>query len=283
MTAHPPLLISDVDRTILTHDHRLLQSVVAAFGRARAQGLHIVLATARSPAGVRRYAEALGLTDLCICFNGGWIGSLKTGVAEYDATIPRDHAIEAMKAAAAAGMDPMWYAADGIHVLDKTAVVEREAGITGEALRVAANAEALPGSPNKIMCVAWTAEGQEAFGKIRDGFAGRMAMTRSHARLLELGPAGSKAVAARRVAAALGFDLGVTAAAGDAESDSEMLAQAGFALTVANAIDDIRRFADFVGRSCDDGGIADGVDWLMTRNERDLLALQSKRRDSIHA
>ena len=70
------------------------------------------------------------------------------------------------------------------------------------------------------------------------------------------------------IANMLGVERRNTVAAGDGENDIEMLRQAGCAITVANAVPGIRDFADFVGRSCDDGGLAEGIDWIIDREKR---------------
>jgi hydroxymethylpyrimidine pyrophosphatase-like HAD family hydrolase len=62
----------------------------------------------------------------------------------------------------------------------------------------------------------------------------------------------------------MGVAVEVCAAAGDAENDLEMMAWAGVAVTVANAVPEAKRIARFVAPSCDEGGMADAVQWLMT-------------------
>jgi hypothetical protein len=147
-----------------------------------------------------------------------------------------------------------------------TAVVGREAGITRESLHVVATPEYLPGNPAKIMCVALDPERQAAFTHLKRALAGRLTAVQSHARLLELGPLGAdKADAAALIANTLGIERHNIVAAGDGENDIEMLRRAGCAITVANAVPAIHEFAHFIGSSCDDGGLADGIGWLLNR------------------
>jgi Cof subfamily protein (haloacid dehalogenase superfamily) len=266
----PRLLITDVDRTLLTHDYILPERVAAALAAARAGGMSLVLATARSPEGVRAYAEQLGVADLTICFNGGWIGDVSTPTAWRDTRIPRGDALELMDAAEQAGLRPMWFGGSVIHALSDDPLIAREAAVTREAVQLAVSLEALPGQPAKIMCVAATEADREGFEALRSRFGAGVSVSGSHPRLLEVGPRGvSKRVAAELVAARLGIDRTECAAAGDAENDLEMLAWAGRAVTVANAVPEAKRLARFVAPSCDVGGLADAVDWLM-RNERAL-------------
>ena len=120
------------------------------------------------------------------------------------------------------------------------------------------------------------AEGQAQVDAIREEFAGRVQLSRSHARLLEISALGvDKAAAAAFVRDALGVAPADTAAAGDAESDLQMLRDVGFPITVSNAPPEIKAFAKFPAASCDEGSIADAVDWLLAirRNHAEAKGL----------
>jgi HAD superfamily hydrolase (TIGR01484 family) len=222
--------------------------------------------------GVRSYAEQVGAGALTVCFNGGWIGDVSSGTAWHEQRIPRADALEVMEAAAQAGLRPMWFGGSAIHALSEDPLIAREAAVTSESLQLAVRLEGLPGEPGKIMCVAAAAADREGFEALRTRFGERLSVSGSHPRLLEIGPRGvSKRVAAEIVAARLGIDRADCAAAGDAENDLEMLAWAGRAVTVANAVAEAKQRAAFIAPSCDVGGLADAIDWLM-RDERALTA-----------
>ncbi|MEI2302385.1 HAD family hydrolase [Ensifer sp. MJa1] len=260
------LLVSDVDRTLLTHDYALPEPVVDAIARAGELGVRVVLASARSPEALRPYAKRLGLTDLVACFNGGWIGSLQTGAAIATTTIEREDALSAMQAARDFGLGALWYGIDQVYALERNPVVQREVAITGEKLGIVDALEDLPGQPGKIMCVRTDANDDSAFKAMQDRFSETLSLVRSHWRLLEINPPGvSKRTAIQMLSAHLGVTQERCAAAGDAENDVGMLRWAKVALTVGNAIDEIKSFAAFVGPSCDDGGMAAAVDWLTNR------------------
>lgn len=271
------LFVSDVDRTLLTHDYVLRDDVASALARLRAAGVQVVLATARSPEAVRPYAERLCATGLAVCFNGGWIGDLGTGEARVSTPIPRDEALAVMAAAQESGVVALWYGAGGISTIGEHPLAVREAKITGESLRVVSAIAGLPGEPGKIMCVRADPDDDTGFAAMRLRFSDRLAVAGSHPRLLEIGPQGvSKRAAVEWVARHLGADQASTAAAGDAENDLDMLHWAGTRLTVENAIDELKRNADFVAPSCDAGGLAVAVDWLM-RERMENIPLGGRR------
>jgi betaine-aldehyde dehydrogenase len=77
----------------------------------------------------------------------------------------------------------------------------------------------------------------------------------------------SKQAAVEAVAARLGLAQHECAAAGDAENDIEMLAWVGTAVTVGNAVPEVKLLAHFIASTCDEGGLADALTWLMRPQE----------------
>jgi Cof subfamily protein (haloacid dehalogenase superfamily) len=261
------LLVSDVDRTLLTHAYDLPANVVHALGRLRAGHIDIVLASARSPEALRPYAARLGALELAACFNGGWIGNLRTGEAFASTTIARDDALAVMRMARTLGLTALWYGHDRVYACERNSLIEHEVAITGETLVVVENWNQVPAEPGKIMCVRESAKDQSSFEAMTDAFDSRLSLVRSHWRLLEINPKGvSKRVAIQQLSRHRGVSQENCAAAGDAENDVEMLRWAAVALTVDNAIDEIKSFADFIGPSCDEGGMALAADWLGSRS-----------------
>lgn len=257
------LIVSDVDRTLLTNAYVLPKRVVDAVRATEAAGIRVVLATARSPIGVSRYVTQLGLTGPTICFNGAWTGDLAKGCGFDSHTLGNQAATDVMEFAQAAGLSPMWYEFDRVHVIKRNDLTEREAAKTGEPLFVTPLADLVAG-PHKIMCIADRPEHLTKIEAVREAFCGRLAMSSSHPRLLEICARGvSKGTAVANLAGSLGFKPDQCAAAGDAENDLEMLAWAGVALTVGNAIPEAKRLAHYVGSSCDQGGIAEGFNWIL--------------------
>lgn len=267
------LLVTDVDRTLLTHGYELPATVVGSFRALRESGVRIVLATARSPEAVRPYAERLELSDLVICFNGGWVGDVVSSAVRHSTSINRTSALKVIEFALARGLAALWYASGKAYTVGRNAVAEHEVEITGETLEVVDTVADLPGEPGKIMCVR-TNPSDAGFDAFKNAFSSNLMVAGSHWRLLEVGPRDvSKKAAIEVLAGELGIEAEDCVAAGDAENDLGMLRWAGTAVTVANAIDEIKTFAKFVGPSCDEGGMADVADWLTTRRYAEANAV----------
>lgn len=259
------ILVSDVDRTLLTHDHVLPEAVCAAVRLARARGLRVMLASARSPVGIAPIARRLGTEALAICFNGAWIGSLETGATLDTRPLGHGDAVAALAAARAAGLPAIAYGAAAAYATAADAAATApELAITGEPLVEIAAPGALDAPVFKVMAVAHGPEAEARFVALRAGLPAGLAAARSAGHLLEIvAPSVSKGAAAAQAAASLGLDGAAAAAAGDAENDLSLLAWAGIRLTVANAAPAVKALADHVGPSCDEGGIAEAIAWLL--------------------
>lgn len=266
MTTYRPLvLFCDVDRTLLTHGHELLPRVERAMAAAAAEGLRVVLATARSPRGVEPFRARLNLAAPIICFNGAWVGDGQAMTPWQERPIPLAHALDIARFCDAAGHPAMWYLADEVQTLPGALEPARhQAEVTGDRLVVRPAVDALEGAPSKIMVVAEPDEVDRVLSDLRAAFGHLVACVRSGPSLIEVIHRDvNKAHAAAFVAAHLGVAASDCAAAGDSENDLEMLRWAGLPLTVANGVAEARRIARFVGGSCDAGGAADLVDWLL--------------------
>ncbi|MGC9346779.1 MAG: HAD family hydrolase, partial [Anaerolineae bacterium] len=67
------LIAVDLDGTLLRRDSTLAPEGVRALRDAGALGVHVVLATTRTPDSVRRFARQIGLHDPIICTNGAQV------------------------------------------------------------------------------------------------------------------------------------------------------------------------------------------------------------------
>lgn len=253
----PRLVLCDVDRTLLTHAHVLPEQVRCA---ARALPFPLVLASARSPTGVRPIAEAVGAERLAVCFNGAWIGSLDGSAPLYTAPIPLATAHHVFDTAQAAGFAPAAFVDDHVtcHPGDAARVAARTA-VTGDRL--------LPhGPPETPPCKLLLSPAPDDLPRCLASIAALssdICVAQSGPGLVEVTHAqATKGHALRWLADHLGIDAAQIAAAGDSDNDRDMLRAAGVALAPQNAAPAVQRLADLVVPHCDLGGMARGFGWL---------------------
>ncbi|QNK01438.1 HAD family hydrolase [Dyella telluris] len=254
------VLFSDVDQTILNHEHQIPDPVVRSLKRFGEQR-RVILATARSPQGIRWICEILGI-EHAICFNGAWIGNPVQQTCLWETSLDRSLALSIVKAAHEAGVPCLWYGSDATYTLERTELVERESENTREAVVVVQSLDDLPGQPFKVMGLTATPQ-DGRFDPLRTRFAPDCAVTSPHWHVLEFTPGSvSKGKAAAQLAELLGVPATACAAAGDGENDISLLTWAGLPVTVANAIPECIGMAKYVGLSADEAGMADVVDWI---------------------
>ena len=78
MLARPRLAAIDLDGTLLRSDHTVSERSRAAVAAARAAGIEVVAATARSPRTARELAADAEIGGLAICANGATVYDLET-------------------------------------------------------------------------------------------------------------------------------------------------------------------------------------------------------------
>lgn len=261
----PRLFVCDVDRTLLTHDHVLLPEVAAAMRSLRSAGLPLVLASARSPIGVERVHGKVGACGMTCCFNGAWVGDLPSRTALHEFRLERSLALEAMASVQSTGGSPIWFDLETCYALrPDEAIARRRTEVTGDRLVLLDALDDLPGRPFKLLATYTEQRIGDAVQALADRFAGRLSVAASGPKLVELvGPEVRKDYAAIEVARQFGLDAADVAAAGDSDNDLHMLEWAGLAITVANAKPHIQAVADLVAPSCDEGGLAQAVAWLL--------------------
>lgn len=254
------ILFTDVDRTLLTHRYEVLPQIKRAFALAREAALKIVFVTARAPGSLQPIATSLGNMGLCCCFGGGWIGDLGSRQVEDVHRLPMETALSIMQMAQAAGALPVWYDVQDVYAPTINDVVEKQLGNVGERAVPFSNVAALL-PPMKIMVIDQRHD--PVLNAIAADVAHGATVSFSHPHLLEVGPKTvDKGTGLRRIVSLMGPPGVTTHAAGDAQNDIPLLTAAKHRYTVANGIPELKEMSEFVGRSCNEAGLADVIDYI---------------------
>src|SRR4051812_25662178 len=118
------LLALDLDGTVFAEDMVISPRTRAAIAAARAQGVHVALATGRTFASAQRFAADLGADAPLICYQGAWVRDA-VGVTLLHRTITRAIAAEVIQMARAADWQCNLYVNDEGYVEQ----IKPEAGI----------------------------------------------------------------------------------------------------------------------------------------------------------
>ncbi|CAD6557772.1 Cof-type HAD-IIB family hydrolase [Paraburkholderia sabiae] len=261
------VLFSDVDRTLLTHTYELLPAVRDAVGAAKESGIDVILATARPPMAVLPYAEELGVTDLCICLNGAWVGDLRGGDATVLGQVRPDVVDHVVETCAADGIELLYYTANEIFVTRITPTVVTHCSRTGEVPKEVQSVRNIAAPVLKVLCISTLPNTNAVFRGIAESIGNRAVCAMSRADLLEITASDvSKGRAVAEIARQRGLMRSECAAIGDSDNDLSLLTWADVKLTVDNAMPAIKRIAPLHFASCDVGGMAQAIAYLQARN-----------------
>jgi Cof subfamily protein (haloacid dehalogenase superfamily) len=234
----------------------------AAIARARLAGVPVIIVTGRMFQSARRYADAAGITEPLVCYQGAVVADPTTGEFLRHVPMPEAEAREVIAAVSALDYTVLCYVDDELYVARQTPASESYAGFQHLVVHEVGDLDAwLPKAPTKLVTVGDPVELDALEADMKRRFGPRLFISKSLPFFLEFaGPTVTKASGLEFVAERLGFSREATVAFGDGENDVELLDWAGYGVAVANAHARVRAIADFVCPSVDEEGVAQVVD-----------------------
>jgi Cof subfamily protein (haloacid dehalogenase superfamily) len=256
------LIALDIDGTLLNSNHIISQGNRNAIRAAVEMGLHIVLASGRSPKALRPLLADLGISGYVVAYGGGLVCHIDYHSSE-SVDIIANHSLsltssqEIVRFALAEGISVGWFVGEGWHIQGWNALLRREADIIHMQPQVTPDLMALSLRPHKIQCmVASDSEIQKLeslLSILPDDCFGQF----SHPTYLEIIPNGiDKAVGLEQLGQRLNISLAEMAAIGDGENDLEMLRAVGLGVAMANGVAEVRRISRWITASNDQDGVA---------------------------
>jgi Cof subfamily protein (haloacid dehalogenase superfamily) len=252
----------DLDRTLIWKDAELRPRTRAAITAARDAGIHVILVTGRMFRSVRPYAEAAGIEDPVVCYQGAVVADPVSGQFLRHEPIPVELAREAIAAVEAEGYPLNCYVDDELYVAEHTAASDAYASFQNlEVHEVGDLLDWLAEPPTKLVAVGDPVKLDALEVRLREQFGRRMFISKSLPYFLEFAHANvTKGSGLAFVADRVGFTAAETVAFGDGENDVELLEWAGYGVAVENAHPRVLAVADFVCPPCDEEGVAQVVE-----------------------
>ena len=266
------LLAFDYDGTAGENGMLPTPRVRLAIASAQERGVHAVLATGRSYVSGRRYAEALGLHDPLIVYQGALVremnGTRKTLLLEPfpEALLPEMFGFSKVR-----NLEMNLYTEKVMYVVGMRhdrAFYERwfslnirEVGSVDEALGLMAEDGQVP---VKFMFIGEPHQNEEILGELKFEFGDRLSAVRSHPLFLEVtSPLASKGNALAFLAGHLGVKREQVMAVGDSGNDISMIRWAALGVAMGNASADVKEAADWLAPGISDDGLAVAIEQLV--------------------
>ena len=253
------IILSDIDGTLLTSDHRVLPRTAAAIRQVVARGIPFALVSARMPEAITPIIAQIGTDAAKVCYNGALVITPE-GMEIHDERMSRAHTDTVLNLIAqsysAASMS--YYAGHTWYVRTRDdADVQREEGITG-VHSVEENFQRLIAAdilPNKLFSMG-TPELIVRMEQELSEVLPTLSIVRSAPHLLEIiERTVSKATGIEILLAHYGIDRSEALAFGDNYNDIPMLRYVGHSVAMGNAPDAIKDIADSVTEANDADGI----------------------------
>lgn len=261
------LLISDFDGTLCDAKSVIPPENLRALDYFIAQGGRFTVATGRTPVSFGKYAKPLGINAPAILFNGCVLYDFETDKPLMHTALCAEAPDDL--AALCAAMPELGFEAhcwDKLYVYRPNWVTDYHMGIIGDMEYTACEIDEMP--------LPWTKaivqQEHEMLLRARDWLeehcAGRYELVFSDPLYLEMIPKGvSKGGAVRRLAGMLGIGTEHVYCVGDSQNDLSMLEVSAVPLAPANCSDEVRNTGARILRPCDEGAVADAVEFLDKR------------------
>jgi hypothetical protein len=249
MTDDFPLLVCDLDGTLLGPDGEVSSRTAVAIAGLRSAGVRTAVATGRIPQAISHLVRDLSLGGPQITMHGGLVMDLASGETVFSAVLgPSD--VDAILSVADEIGDPVLLCyPDGFKTTELGKdVINLFVPFNEPIPEVVPDLTALRGSrPHKI-AISTGADGYEAALALAGRRLGeRYTITSGDNRSIEFLPAGvDKGTSAGELARWYGWTLDHVAAAGDGTNDIALLSAVGRSVAMRHARPEVRAAADMV-------------------------------------
>jgi Cof subfamily protein (haloacid dehalogenase superfamily) len=260
------LIAADLDGTLRPEQEPFRPRV----RRARECGVRVVIATGRMFRTAEPLANDLGILDGIICDHGGTVRDLKTRQILWERRMPVELARQVIEwsppdLTLIACLDEEFY------TIRVTADAARFVGIyAAEHLHaVSALAGILGRGPQKLVFVNAVDVTQRLFHELTARYGAQLQVVQSFPRYVELTHRDvSKGKAVEWLAARWGIPRQQVIAIGDQDNDRSMIEWAGLGVAMGNAVESVKKIADYVAPAANEDGAADVIERFVLSNAR---------------
>ncbi|KRL11090.1 Cof-type HAD-IIB family hydrolase [Schleiferilactobacillus perolens] len=271
-----PLVLSDIDGTLVNNEGTIPDKVVSAIQEYSQAGGHFVLASARPPLAMLDLAQSLGLAVPMVALNGSLIVEYVPEAGGYTWQIVSEQPLYARVPIQLWQMIVEHQLPVSINVYSGLAWLAnqhdqwnaQEAAITGTNPIIVPLAQRLAAglTTHKILCMADPAVIDQLSALLAQRPDWHLNASRSKPTYLEVSDASvSKQSALHTLARHFDIPVTQTMAIGDGENDLPMLTAAGLSIAMGNSFTSVKEKATHIVATNDQGGVAEALqDYAMT-------------------
>lgn len=241
------MIAIDLDGTLLDLEGNLKDRVISEVDRIVKKGIAIIIATGRDPISATQYAKKLRINYPIVACNGAVVWDPEYMKILFKKTIPLETAHTCLDKIAAFELTPFI-----LEITKDCIFIVREATSNNQMQEIV-----------KIYASGLLEQIEFAKNEISAYFNGTIYMVTSYHKNLEICPSGiNKATGVAFVANLLSISREEIACIGDGENDVEMFEFANKRVAVDNAVEPVKRLADFIAPPNYRMGVVDALKWL---------------------
>lgn len=283
------LLVLDVDGTILNSERKISQRTITTLRKVQSIGIKVALASGRPTYGLLSLAKAIDLSSYdgyIISNNGAQVISACNGEILFERSIDPQMVPYLEKKASKTGMTIAYYDGDEVVSTDiSNPHVVDEAQMNGMKLRqVEQISMVLEDWPSEVMLFSDNEDELDSLeNHMQRHLNGVIDTIHSNPYMLEIvGYQVGKSYAMGALMQMMGIGMDEVIAIGDGTADINMIQMAGTGIAMANAVESVRRCADYTTLSNDEDGAAVAIEKAIVSEVQtteipiDALNIQSK-------
>ncbi len=260
------IIVMDLDGTLLNSKKEISPLTKKKILQAEEKGHRAVLASGRTDRGTQNCASELELKNYggyMISYNGAKITDCATGEILYSVFVPRDIPAKLYEIAKEFGAGLLTYKGGILwSAFEPDEYVKINASRNCMEIRVCENfAKQITFDVNKCLLCTSPERGVALESMLREKLGDELYISRSEDFFVEVMAGGvSKGDALMKLSELADFNMEDVICFGDSYNDMTMLKEAGTAVAMGNARDELKEIADYVTDSCDEDGIAKAID-----------------------
>lgn len=262
------MIVMDMDDTLLNSENEVSPITADYLIQLQEQGYRVVLASGRPTEGMLPIARDLKLNEhesYVISFNGSRTTRVQDGELEDETSVSKADFDKIIDFCRAQNIFALTYH-DGHIVYDGThEYMNIESELTGLPMHRVEDLKTFIQNPvAKVLGVDYVPHVNEIMSELGDSFSSKIDVTTSKPFFIEFIPHGvSKGNALHALCEKEGIPISKTIAFGDSMNDYSMLKEAGCAVAMGNARDELKEIADFVTLDNNSDGIVHALKELL--------------------
>ncbi|MCR8636913.1 Cof-type HAD-IIB family hydrolase [Paenibacillus radicis (ex Xue et al. 2023)] len=251
------MLAIDIDDTLINDEKEITAGTKQALEQALAQGVTVTLATGRMYASAKQLASQLGLNVPLITYQGSLVKNAIDGKILYERSVPVEAAHYLFDYCERNDLHLQTYFDDILYAKERNEKIEAYAALSKIPFTVYPNFKELADKPStKLLIIDDPAKLDEIAIELRKEIGHLVHITKSKPHFLEIiHHEGTKGDALRYLAGQYGYDMAEVISIGDSWNDHELLEAAGFGVAMGNAVDSLKKIADYITFSNNEDGV----------------------------